>query len=129
MSEQDIKKHKRLTQLYNSLSEDECRFIVAQWDFQNNLEDWQTRLQNKDKKAVRDKRNAVIGISSLLIVFISLFYFIPKYNEGRYSKRKLKYIYKKAEENSSLRRSLQEIDQEIDDIQDLLSEEETYRYE
>lgn len=129
MSGQDIKEHKRLTQLYNSLSEDECRFIVAQWDFQNNLEDWQTRLQNKDKKVIRDKRKVILGLCAILIIFVLLSYFIPRYDEGRYSKKKLEYIYEKAEENNGLRRNLQEIDQEIDDIQDLLIEDETYRYE
>ncbi len=129
MPEQDIKEHKRLTQLYNSLSEEERRFIVAQWDFQNNLEDWQARLQNRDKKAIRDRIKVILGLFVILIIFVLLSYFIPRYDEGRYSKKKLEYIYKKAEENNGLRRSLQEIDQEIDDIQDLLIEEETYRYE
>ncbi|MCK5012910.1 MAG: hypothetical protein KAS66_03755 [Candidatus Omnitrophica bacterium] len=129
ISEQDIKEHKRLAQLYNSLSEEERRFVVAQWDSQNNFEDWRTRLQNKDKKVARDRRNTIIGLFAILIVFGLLFYFVPKYNEGRYSERKLEYIYKKAEESKSLKQNLREIDREIENIQDLLIEEKIYRHE
>ena len=126
MSKEDIKEHERLTRLYYSFSDEEHRFIVAQWDSQNGLEDWQTRLERKNNKSKIERRNTVIGVIIVVLVFGLLFYFVPKYDEGQYAKKKLEYIYEIAEDNISLKRYLKAIDQELDDLRDLVDAHSGY---
>jgi heme-degrading monooxygenase HmoA len=122
MSKEDIKEYERLTRLYYSFSDEERRFIVTEWDSQNGLENWQTRLERKNNKSKIERRNTVIGIIIVILVFGLLFYFVPKYNEGQYAKKKLNYIYEVAKENVNLKRYLKAIDQELDDLRALVDE-------
>jgi len=70
-TDEDIKEFKRLSNLYYSLSEEEKRYIVTQWDNENGLKCWQERLEEKETKPQKDKRRnrlMTIGVIALLII-------------------------------------------------------------
>ena len=123
VTEDDLKEHYRLCKLYRNLTGDERRFIVSQWDEQHGLEDWNSRLEKKEKQEANRKKRAIFITLGIIIIFCVSSHFAQKYEEGQRAISHLDYIYKKADENPSLYKNLKWIEEELELIRAELYDE------
>jgi hypothetical protein len=71
LTDEEHKEFERLFNLYNSLSEEEKRYIVSQWDDDNELKSCLERLIEKERKPEKDKQRRIyitIGVIALLLM-------------------------------------------------------------
>jgi hypothetical protein len=71
LTDEELREFERLSNLYHSLSEEEKRYIVFQWDNENGLKSWQERLIEKKAKPEKDKLKKIyitIGVIVLLVM-------------------------------------------------------------
>jgi hypothetical protein len=69
-TDEEHKELQRLFNLYDSLSEEEKRHIVSQWDNDNGLKSGLDRLLEKERKPERDRQKKIyitIGVIALLV--------------------------------------------------------------
>ncbi len=130
MDKEEIEEHKRLSRLYFSLTEDERRFVVAQWDSQHGLEAWQERLRKKEIRPKAQNRRVVAGIVAVLLLFGLAMHYFQKYEEGQHAIKTLKYMRARAPEHEGLHKGLDWIDAEMEAARQALWDMEwDYLYE
>lgn len=97
-------------EIYYNLSEEERLYVVTRWDFENGLEGPLIRLKKKEESPKVLKRRKIYSYLLVIGVLIAGSIFLNDYENARYARKKLAYIYDRSLERTPLAAELKQID-------------------